>query len=292
VLRVLQSTGEEKSLPRIDPDFIPPCLVIGGSPYLRDLARDIANLVEARRRELSNRMQRTGFSLDAIRGIQFAQLLRLRSLNRFAGRLPAIAKAPGVTPLSLYLELRELLGELAALQPAPDHFDVAPYDHDRPAVAFAELSRKVRHFLPPEDTGSVMKVDLVPAEKMLTADLNDAHLTKPNEYYLAILSKQDTRALVTLVEHADQFKVMSRKHVRQTVWGVKLVEERNPPPQLPKPAGLTYFRMVPGENPHSARMWQYIKDEKAVAVRWPDMEKSDYRMAIFMTVPQVEAKTP
>ena len=43
--------------------------MIGGSPYLRDLARDIANLVEARRRELSNRMQRTGFSLDAIRGI-------------------------------------------------------------------------------------------------------------------------------------------------------------------------------------------------------------------------------
>jgi type VI secretion system ImpJ/VasE family protein len=292
VLRVLQSTGEEKSLPRLDPEFIPPCLVMGGSPYLRELSRDIANLVEARRRELSNRMQRTGFSLDAIRGIQFAQLLRLRSLNRFAGRLPAIARAPGITPLDLYLELRELLGELAALQPAPDLFEVAPYDHDRPAVPFAELSRKVRHFLPPEDTGSVMKVDLVAAEKMLTADLNDAHLTKPNEYYLAVLSKQDTRDLVKLVEDADRFMVMSRRHVRATVWGVKLVEERNPPPQLPKPAGLTYFRMVPNENPHSQRMWQFIKDEKAVAVTWRGMESSDYKMAIFMTVPQVEAKTP
>ena len=306
VLRVLQSTGEEKALPRIDPEFIPPCLVIGGSPYLRDLARDIANLVEARRRELSNKMQRTGFTIDAMRGIQFAQLLRLRTLNRFAARLPTLAKASdapadksqaasayrGMTPLDLYLQLRELLGELAALSPAPDLFEVAPYDHHRPAVPFAELSRRVRHFLPPEDTGSVMKVDLVPAERMLTADLNDAHLTRPNEYYLAVLTKQDPRALVALVEDADRFKVMARRHIRANVWGVKLVEERNPPPQLPKPAGLTYFRLIPNDNPHSVRMWDEIKKEKAIAVRWPEMEKSDYRMAIFMTVPQVEAKTP
>lgn len=292
LLRVIHTTSDEKSLPQLDPNFIPPSLVVGGSPVLQKLARDIANLVEARRRELSTKIQRTGFVIDSLRGIQFAQLLRLRTLNRFGGRLPTMAKVPGLTPLELYLELRELLGELAALQPSPDQFEVAPYDHLQPMVPFAELERKVRHFLPPEDTGTVMKLDLVPAERMLTADLTDAHLTKPNEYYLAILSKQDTRALVELVEHADRFKVMSRRHVRATIWGVKVVEERNPPPQLPKPVGLTYFRMLPSDNPHSARMWEEIKKEKAIAVTWRGMEASDYKMAIFMMVPQVEGNTP
>jgi type VI secretion system protein ImpJ len=290
VLRVLQSTGEEKSLPRVDPAFIPPSMVVGGSPVLRDIARDIANLVEARRRELSSRLQRSGFSVEAMRGMQFAQLLRLRTLNRFAARLPSLVKAPSLTPFELYLELRELLGELAALSPAPDHFNVAPYDHDQPSVAFAELSKKVRHFLPPEDTGTVMKVDLAAAERMLTADLTDVHLTKPNEYYLAILTKQEPRALVELVEDADRFKMMSRRFVRANVWGVKLVEERNPPPQLPKPVGLTYFRLAPGDSPPSTRMWEEIKKEKAVAVTWRGMEASDYRMALVMTVPQLEAK--
>jgi type VI secretion system protein ImpJ len=290
VLRVLQSTGEEKSLPRVDPAFIPPSLVVGGSPVLRDLTRDIANLVEARRRELSSRLQRSGFSVDAMRGLQFAQLLRLRTLNRSAARLPSLAKAPGVTPFEIYLELRELLGELAALSPSPDQFNVAPYDHDQPSVAFAELSKKVRLFLPPEDTGTVMKLDLVAAERMLTADLTDVHLTKPNEYYLAILTKQDPRALAELVEDADRFKMMSRRHVRANVWGVKLVEERNPPPQLPKPVGLTYFRLAPADSPPSTRMWEEIKKEKAVAVTWRGMEASDYRMALVMTVPQLEGK--
>jgi type VI secretion system ImpJ/VasE family protein len=290
VLRVLQSTGEEKSLPRVDPAFIPPSMVVGGAPVLRDMGRDIANLVEARRRELSSRLQRSGFSVESMRGMQFAQLLRLRTLNRFAARLPSLVKAPSLTPFELYLELRELLGELAALSPAPDHFNVAPYDHDQPSVAFAELSKKVRHFLPPEDTGTVMKVDLAPAERMLTADLTDVHLTKPNEYYLAILTKQDPRALVELVEDADRFKMMSRRFVRANVWGVKLVEERNPPPQLPKPVGLTYFRLAPGDSPPSTRMWEEIKKEKAVAVTWRGMEASDYRMALVMTVPQLEAK--
>ena len=290
LLRVAHTTGEERGLPRVDPTFIPPCLLLSGSPSLRETGRDIANLIEARRRELSNKLQRTGFTIDAMRGIQFAQLLRLRTLNRFAARLPSLVKAPGTTPFTLYLELRELLGELAALTPSPDHFDVPPYDHDQPAVAFAELSRKVRHFLPAEDTGSVMKVDLVPAERMLTADLTDAHLTKANDWFLAVLSKQDTRELVALVEDADRFKVMSRRFVRANVWGVKLAEERNPPPQLPKPVGLTYFRLAPGDSPPSTRMWEEIRKEKAIAVTWRGMENSDYKMALFMTVPQAEAK--
>lgn len=290
LLRVVHTTSEEKSLPQLDATFVPPSLVVGGSALLHKIARDIANLVEARRRELLNRMQRTGFTLDAMRGLQFAQILRLRTLNRFAGRLPSLVKAPALTPLELYLELRELLGELAALKLPEDPFDVPPYDHLQPAVPFAELERKLRHLLPPEETGSVMKVDLVPAERMLTADLTDAHLTKANDWFLAVLSKQNTSELVTLVEDADRFKVMSRRHVRANVWGVKLAEERNPPPQLPKPVGLTYFRLVPGESPPSARMWEEIKKEKAIAVTWRGMETSDYRMALFMTVPQVEAK--
>ena len=290
LLRVIHTTAEEKSLPRVDPAFIPPSLVLGGSPVLRDLSRDIANLVEARRRELASKLQRTGFAIDAMRGIQFAQLLRLRTLNRFAGRLPSMVKAPGVTPFEIYLDLRELLGDLAALTPSPDLFEVSAYDHDQPAVAFAELSKRLRQLMPPEDTGTVMKVDLVAAERMLTADLTDAHLTKPNEYYLAILTKQDPRALAELVEDADRFKMMSRRFVRANVWGVKLVEERNPPPQLPKPVGLTYFRLVPNESPQSTRMWEEIKKEKAVAVTWRGMETTDYRMALIMTVPQLEAK--
>jgi hypothetical protein len=63
---------------------------------------------------------------------------------------------------------------------------------------------------------------------------------------------------------------------------VKLQEERHPPTALPTDGDLRYYRLLRGE---SQRMWDRIKVEKVIAVRWPDMEASDCQMALYMTTP-------
>ena len=96
LIRISHATGEDVGLPKQDPSFIPACFVLSGSPGLRDLVRDLSNQVEASRKELVIQITRGGFTVDTMRGVQFEQMLRLRTLNRFSARLPRPSKLSGI----------------------------------------------------------------------------------------------------------------------------------------------------------------------------------------------------
>ncbi len=282
LLRVARGTGEETGLPRQDPGFVPACMVLGASPTLRDLVRDLANQVEASRSEQQIKLTRGGFSLDTMRGVQFSQMLRLRSLNRFGARLSNIWGAPGVTPFEVYLDLRELLGDLAALSPDRDEYDAPKYDHDNPMVAFQELARKIRPLLKAEGQDTWLKAEFRREGPVLVVDLAPEHLSLPNEYLLGIKTGQDPRAVAKLVEDPDQFKLMATSMTGRKIYGIKLQEERHPPLELPSQVGLHYFRLNRAE---SERMWERVKSEKKMSAEWPNLDGSDFQVTLYMTVP-------
>lgn len=280
--------GSNVGKPQPDPEFIPPCMTLTGSSRLAGLVRDLSNQVEATRKELLVQINRGGFSIESMRGLQFEQMLRLRTLNRFSAVLPSLHTAPGVTPFEIYLVLRELLGELAALHPDRDQFECANYDHTMPGIAFKELDSKIRPLLGGSVAPSYMSLEFVPgsdpqAGAILTATFSEEQLTRPNEYYLGVKTKTDPRAVAQLVEDQDQFKLMAKSMVARNIFGVKLVEERHPPLELPAEGGLHYFRVNRTE---SERMWGRIKEEKEVAIRWPGVEGSDFKVKMYMTVPK------
>ena len=282
LLRIAHATGEDVGLPGQDPNFVPPCLVLSGSPTLREMVRDLANQVEASRGELILQITRGGFSIDTMRGIQFEQMLRLRTLNGYAGRLGHMAAAPNTTPSDMYLELRGLLGELAALMPDRDMYDAPPYDHDKPLVCFAELCTRIRRLLRGTVAPSFMKLEFVREGKLMVAELTDEQINRPNEYFLGIKTQMDPRQLAQLVEDSDKFKFMAKTLAQQRIWGIRLAEERHAPLELPSQVGLHFFRLMRAE---STRMWERIKQEKSIAVRWEGVETSDFELALYMTVP-------
>ncbi|MFB3893158.1 MAG: type VI secretion system baseplate subunit TssK [Phycisphaerae bacterium] len=282
LLRIAHAAGEEVGLPRQDLSFVPATLVLPGSPVLRDLVRDLASQVEASRKELLIQLTRGGFAIDTMRGVQFEQVLRLQTLNRFAGRLPAMVKAPAVTPFEMYLELRDLLGELSALYPDRDAFDAPDYDHDNPILVFKDLVSRIRSLLRGAVAPSFISVQFVREGSILVAALENKHISGPNQYFLGVTTGQDPRAVARLIENADEFKLMAKSMAGSRVWGVKLVEERHPPLELPAQVNLHYFAL---QRDQSARMWERICQEKAIAARWPDLESSDFKLTLYMTVP-------
>ncbi len=286
LLRIVRGVGEDTGLPRQDPEYVGPCIVIQGSPVLKELVRDLASQVAASRQELVIQLTRAGFDLEHLRGLQFEQIMRLRTLNRFAARLPSLAEAPNIAPFTMYLELRELLGELTALHPDRDEFEIVPYDHDNPYLAFSELSSKIRSFLRGAVAPSFIRLPFVEMEGVLTAILEDQHLTGPNEYFLGIKTSEDPRQLARLVEDADKFKLMPRSMATRAIRGVLLKEERFAPLELPAQSGLYYFRLLRTE---SARSWQQIVTERAAVVVWTEHEFADIEVALYMTVPPREA---
>jgi type VI secretion system ImpJ/VasE family protein len=289
LLRIVHSAGEEIGAPRRDPTYIPACFVIGGSPVLKELLRDLTNQVMASRTELVVQINRGGFAIENLRGVQFEQMFRLRTLNRFSARLSALIQAPsGVTPFQMYLELRALLAELAALRPDRDQFETAEYNHDNPAISFNEISSKIRALLKGVVQARYLKIPFTMdrEQNILVATLSDEALSLPNEYFLAIKTKRDPSELAKLVLDRDQFKLMPQSLVSQRIFGVQLAQELFPPVELPAQVGLHYFRVLRGEN---ARLWDRIKQEKAVAVRWLGIESSDFDVTLYMTIPDTEA---
>jgi predicted component of type VI protein secretion system len=269
-------------MPRQDSEYTGPCLILNGSPVLKELVRDLASQVEASRKELVVQLTRGGFSLENLRGVLFEQMLRLRTLNRFSARLPSLAEAANVPPFFMYLELRELLGELTALHPDRDVFDVPAYDHDNPYLVFGELSSKIRSLLRGAVAPMFMKVPFTKVAGLYTAVFEEKHFTIPNDYFLGIETKEDPRALAQLVENPDEFKIMPKSMASRAIRGVLLKEERFVPLELPAKAGLHYFRLLRSS---STRAWEQIQAEKAAVMRWPDEAASDFDANLYMTVP-------
>ena len=282
--RITRATGEDLGRPVQDKSFVPPCLVLAGSGALRNLVRDLGNQVETTRRETVVELTRGGsWNLENLRGMQIEQLLRLRTLNRFAVRLPVLAQAPGVAPLDVYLEMRDLLGDLAALAPDRDPWAAPAYDHDNPAVSFMELDSRIRSLLARAAVSRVIKLKFEPEGQNLVATLEEKHLTLPTEYFLGIKTKQDPVVLARLVQDVDKFKFMPKSMERLRIFGVRLAEERYPPHELPAQPGLHYFRLMRAD---SKSMWDRISQEKKIALTWPDNEQFEYtEVALYMTVP-------
>lgn len=282
LLKVSRGAGETVGLPRQDSGFVGPCLHLGGSLILRDLVRSLASQVQASRQELLLQLTRGGFSLENVRGLQLEQMLRLRVLSLADGRLSSLLEVPTVTPFRIYLELRDLLSELAALHPDRDLFDTLPYDHDRPYPCFAELARKIRLFLRGGVSPNFIKVPFTEADGMLEAQLSAEHFDLPTDYFLGITTKEDPIDLARFVENEDQFKLMPASMAQRAVRGVLLKEERLPPLELPSQAGLYYFRLLRNE---CKEVWSRIKEEKQAIVRWTGRENADYQVTFYMTLP-------
>ncbi|MBS0197463.1 MAG: type VI secretion system baseplate subunit TssK [Planctomycetes bacterium] len=287
LLRIVAS-AEGSTLPRLDARFIPPCMVISGNPGLKNLLRDLGSAVEAARKEVVNQLTRGGFVLENLKGPQLLMLMRLRTLNRFAGTLPTLfAGGPGgagaISPFDAYLILRELLGELAALSPERDQFEASRYEHDLPGVVFGELDRKIRPLLRGDIAKRFLQVPFVMDGGVLAASLTEEHFTAPNGYFLGVRTKMDPTRLGKLVEDQDKFKLMPKTMIKLNIFGVKLQEERHPPMELPSAVDLHYFRLDAGQ---SAKMWERVQSEKSMALRWSETDPMEYTdVSLYMTVP-------
>ena len=284
LLRVTRAAGEDVGLPQQDPEFVGPCFVLNGSATLRELVRDLSSQVLASRQELVIQVTRGGFSIDTMRGIQFEQIMRLRTLNQYGARLEALIETSNIAPFEIYVLLRELMGELAALHPDRDLFETAPYHHDNPYPVFSELAAKIRQLLRGSVAPSFLKAPFTDVNGLLSALLSDEHLQRPTDYFLGIRTKEDPQALARLVEDADRFKLMPQSMASRAIRGVVLKEERFPPLELPAQSGLYFFRLLRGE---SSRSWQQIQAEKVAVVRWTGHESADYDVTLYMTLPRV-----
>lgn len=286
VLRIIPGTGEDAGLPIGDPEYVPPCLFLAASPVLTDMVTQLASALDATRKTAAGQLPSI---LGGGEGGKAEALLRLRSLNRFSARLPHLVKARRTTPLDLYLELRDLLGELAVLSPTADAFDVPDYDHGDPGPCFRAVVRRIRPLVKGMVVRDFRTIEFERGGKGFTATLQPEDFTEPNAYFLGIATRMDPRKLVGLVEEGADFKLMApSKAGAQAIRGVPLVVEHSPPPSFPRQEGLHFFRVEREKNDRARRMWEAAQAEAGVVVVGSEQDVKDLDVTLYMTVPSFE----
>jgi type VI secretion system ImpJ/VasE family protein len=287
LMRIVHDVSREEPFPRQDPNYVHPCLLLSASPVLREMVKDLTSQVEATREQLANIVARGG-EIHGISRAQLEQVLRLRCLNRFVARMPALlAFGDGnadVPPFEVYQELQTLLADLMALFPERSDFLLIPYDHEHPYPPFLATITRIRNYL----QGSVkpdyweVKFEAGSDVGVRSARLEEKHFTEPNAWFLGIKTSLEPSNLIELVEDTDQFKLMPRSFLERAIRGIVLKEERFPPLELPAESGRYYFRLNVTQ---SRRVWDEAMKELELVIRWSmQREVPDFQMSLFMTV--------
>jgi type VI secretion system protein ImpJ len=280
LLRVVRATGEQSGKPRQDPDFVPPSLLLRSSPALHDMMRDLVAQLNASREQLRVKASTGGLGLE----VKWELTMRLTALSRFCGSLPSLVDEGTIPPFTLYLQLRELLGELLALQPEKTIFECEPYNHLDPLCSFKELDQKIRGEIRVSRGTEPLRVVFTGDPGRLRAALEPQHLEKPTGYYLGIKTRLDRTKLSLYVTDGNKFKLMPRSMEQVAIFGVEIKEETFPPLELPGQSDLHYFRLVLATN---QRRWDQIKQEKAISLVWNNAEfdLAEAAFTLYMTLP-------
>lgn len=279
LLRVVRATGVDGGKPIQDREFVPPCVLLRSSPVLHGLARDLVAQIDASREQFRVKVSTGGLNLE----VKWGQTLKLTTLNRFCGSLPSVVEDGIVPPFQLYLQLRELLGELLALHPEKAGFACQPYDHLDPYRCFKELDLRIREFIAGVVT-EPLRVVFAGSPGLLRANLEPDHFVKPTGYYLGAKTRVERTKLALYLSDPKKFKFMPRSMEQMVIFGMELKEENYPPVDLPGQSDLHYFRLVPSSN---QPRWDQIKQDKAASLVWNDAEidLADAVFTLYMTLP-------
>lgn len=269
--------------PNRDPAFVPGALSLTGIPGIRELIRDLASRITSVRREFAalladNPPFGESYGPDSLR-----YLFRLRILSRFEATLNALLEEGRISPFHLYLHLRELLGEFAALEPEQEDFTSAPYDHSNCYPAFAELTTRIRKYLT-SPRQRYHSVDFHKEDRRFVAPVSAELFRDAASFFLAVRSEWPASDLVSLVEDSSQFQLLPGEVARDkvAVRGIRMKEIRSLPFGLPRDPGLYYFRICTEQ---SRDLWERLTADDEACIQFSTSGESDFRISFIIPIP-------
>jgi type VI secretion system protein ImpJ len=144
----VQRAGEKEAAPRLDADYIPPVLAVDAWPPLgRDIVRAIYDIIGKRIEVLSAQVVNRGISLVSQEPGDLDRLLMLSQLNAASACLGVLTFAASIHPLTAYVELCRIVGQLAIFSPERRVEQIPNYDHDDLARIFRHIKERIELLL-------------------------------------------------------------------------------------------------------------------------------------------------
>jgi len=231
----------------IDQEFIPPLLVVSGSPYLSMLIHRLLDILLVKSQSLAVRHREKVKSVVEYGTSDIASFWLLHTVNRNFPLLNHFATIP-THPESLYELMAQLCGELMTFSSELTLGDIPAYNHENLTTVFDRLDTLIRELL---ETVVSNRYALIPLANtkptFFVGRLDSERLVEDVDYYLSVSSELPTTEVLDMVPL--KLKAGSpddvEKILNSALPGVCLVHATQTPVALPVRVGNHYFVLEP-----------------------------------------------
>ena len=254
-----------------DAAFIPPLLACDAWKPLNDgILGGLHDRLDKKIEWMAEHIARQGITFDRQMPGDVLVLEQLQQLCEASSVLGVLISAPGVHPLTAFLEVSRIVGQIAIFGATRRLPELPRYDHDDLGTTFAylkqHLDRQLNLVVEPE----YKERPFIGAGWRMQVGLEPAWLDAAAQVFIGVQSTLDPLQCVELLTDAGQLdmKAGSSDRVeelfRKGAPGLRFAAEELPPQELPKVVGQVYFRIV--QDPKDPE-WLNLKKSLTLALR-------------------------
>jgi type VI secretion system protein ImpJ len=270
IARVMKSSRAEAT-PQLDETYIPPVLACDAwqtlwSGVLQSIYDRIGQKIEL----LANQVGSRGITFDSQAQGDLLIFAQLRELDRAYPVLAVVAFVEGVHPLTAYLELCRVVGQLAIFDPTRRPPELPRYDHDDLGGCFYRVKQHIDALLDILVEPEYKERPFIGAGLRMEVSLEPAWLESSRQMYIGVRCSLDPEECIRLLTKAGQLdmKVGSSDRVdaifRLGQAGLQFTHTPRPPRALPALPNLIYFQINRESDPTE---WQNVQKSLTLAIR-------------------------
>lgn len=288
-IKIAEIVRDENGELKASPEFAPPCLEIGASPYLAGGIKKLLGLAVARQRNLMETTRaRSGATLE-FRSSDITNFLQLSALNSFVPVLQHLTDNPRVNPWQAYMYLVQAAGQLMAFSADADPTGLPKFDYKNLGGTFKELFSTIEQLLTQTVHKRSVKVKLqLYRNGVMVGDLPEDRLANCQTFVLAAKPDESKVSREKLASELPKLsKVAAKSNIKSIVQaasnGVPIEVTHRPPPEIPVRDGVVYFSVSTSD-----AAWRTIRDERNIALFMPSPFNPGNVKYELMAVPQME----
>ncbi len=267
----LVKADRAEATPKVDTSYIPPLLGCDGwRPLQHDLLQQVFHRLNTKIEVLAGQVTSRGITLDSHSPGDARRLHQLAQLNEAYALFGNLAFVPGVHPLTAYLELCRLVGQLSILGESARPPQLPRYDHDDLGGCFWRVKQYLDALLNDVEEPAYQERVFTGAGLRMQVTLEPAWLESAWLLFIGVRSTLTQDECVRLLTRPEKLgmKIGGSDRV-DTIFtkgqdGLRFTPSNRPPRDLPSAGNLTYFEVPRDLN---SAEWQHVQRSLSLAIR-------------------------
>jgi type VI secretion system protein ImpJ len=269
----IEKAPNAEATPQLDLTYIPPVIACDAwTPLEAEILQTVYDRIGKKIELLAQQVVSRGITFDSQAQGDPQIFNQLRIANEAYAVLGILFFAQGVHPLTAYLELCRVAGQLAILDDIRRPRELPKYDHDDLGGCFYRVKQYIDMLLDKVIEPEYKERPFIGSGLMMRVTLDSAWLESTWQMFVGVqspLSSEDCIRLLTRAGHQGlDMKIGSSERVdeifRLGEAGLRFAHSPRPPRALPQTAGLVYFQV---NRESQLQEWARVQKSLSLGVR-------------------------